>query len=443
MTPRGPLALPLAGHLPWFLPDKLGFLTRSAAEYGDVVKLQIGGPTYLLTRAEDIQHVLIDQAANYDKSTRLTSERGKRLSGSGLQTSSGAAHLRQRRLLQPEFHRRAVEGLLPLMLHRTAHRLSNWRDGCRIDLAAEMETLALQVIIEALFGPGYCDPELEKAITVRRSYIEYVYGSLLPYPEFWPLPLVRRYEGAMRYIEQTIRREIRQPTSPHGFAARLQTLKYPGGAAMNEDQIRDELLSLTSTGYETIGDGLTWTLYLLARHPEIEALVIEELRTLQPGGAPSPDDLAKLPYLRQVLNESMRLYPPTWIFVRMALGHDTLPSGAPVVPGDKLYLSQYVVHRHPRYFPDPDRFDPGRFAAESIAARPRFSYFPFGGGQRQCIGEAFAILQMVAVLSRILPAFRFELSGEPIALRPTITLRPRGGIVAVARLRTVGTGQKV
>jgi cytochrome P450 len=434
VTPVGPFALPLLGHLPWFLADKLAFLTRCAAHHGDVVKLRIGEPTYLLTRAEDIQHVLIDRATNYDKSRRLTSGRGKRLSGSGMQTISGAAHLRQRRLLQPEFHRRAVEAFLPIFLNRTAERLSGWGDGLSIDLAAEMESLSLSILIEVLFGAGYRDPELEAALTVRRAYIEYVYSSLLPYPEAWPVPLVRRYARAMDYIENVIRREIRQPRSPHSMAAHLAALQYPDGSAMSEDQIRDELLSLTSTGYETIGDGLTWTLYLLARHPAVESQVREELQAILDGRSPSPEDLSQLHYTRQVLFESMRLYPPTWIFVRMALGNDTLPSGAPVEAGMKLYLSQYVVHRHPRYFPDPERFDPTRFTPEAVTARPKFSYFPFGGGQRLCIGEQFAMLEMLAVLSRILPGFHLEVPDEAAKLRPGITLRSQG-IIAVARRR--------
>lgn len=435
MTPRGPFALPVAGNLPWFLPDKLGFLSRSAAEYGDVVKLHIGEPTYLLTRAEDIQYVLIDNAANYDKTWRLTSERGKRLSGSGLQTSAGPAHLKQRRLLQPEFHRRSIEAFLPVMLDRTRRRMAGWRDGARVNAAAEMETLALAIIIGALFGPEYVDTALEKAITVRRSYIEYVYGSLLPYPEAWPTAVVRRYGPAMSYIESVIRREIRQPSSPNSFAARLAAVKYPDGSTMTEDQVRDELLSLTSTGYETIGDALAWTLYLLARHPDVEAKMLDEFSAVLGGREPSAEDLAKLTYTRQVLNESMRLYPPTWIFVRMALGPDKLPSGATVTAGHKLYLSQYVVHRHPRYFPEPERFDPGRFTAEAMSARPRFSYFPFGGGQRLCIGEQLAVLEMQAVLSQMLPVFRFELAGEAVQPRPTITLRPKGGLGMVVRRR--------
>jgi len=204
---------------------------------------------------------------------------------------------------------------------------------------------------------------------------------------------------------------------------------------MTEDQVRDELLSLTSTGYETIGDALAWTLYLLARHPDVEAKVLDEVSAVLGGGEPAAEDLGKLTYTRQVLNESMWLYPPTWIFVRMALGPDTLPSGAPVAAGHKLYLSQYVVHRHPRYFPEPERFDPGRFTAEAMSAHPRFSYFPFGGGQRLCIGEQFAVLEMQAVLSQLLPAFRFELAAETVEPRPAITLRPKRGLAMVVQKR--------
>jgi cytochrome P450 len=429
------------GHLPWFLPDRLGFLTRCAAAYGDVVKLRIGEPTYLLTRAEDIQHVLIDQASNYEKTWRLTSERGKRLSGSGMHTMVGAAHLRQRRLLQPEFHRRVMEGLVPMMLERAAERVSGWRDGQRLDLAAEMESLTLSILIEALFGPGFRDRELEEAITVRRRFIEYMYGSLLPYPEYWPLPLVRRYAGAMHYIDGVIRREIRQPSSPLGFAARLRELRDSQGVALREDQVRDEVLTLTSTGYETIGDGLSWTFYLLARHRDVEARVREELNGVSAGlfggRIAVAGDLAPLVYTRQVVNESLRLYPPTWIFVRMALGDDTLPSGTVVKRGDKLYLSQYVVHRHPRYYAEPERFDPDRFTPAEVAKRPRLAYFPFGAGQRLCIGDQFALLQMTAVLARVVPEVWFEVTEDRVVAQPGVTLRPRDGIAAVVRRNAV------
>jgi cytochrome P450 len=434
-----PAAWPLLGHLPAFLHDKLAFLTRCADQYGDTVPLRIGEPTYLLNDAADIQHVLIDNSANYSKTWRLTSPRGKRFSGNGLHTSYGAEHLRQRRMLQPVFSRSAIEELFfEVMLDRTRRRLEAWtiQPGGEVDLAAETESLALSIILGSIFGLDFADEKLTAAVTVRRRYIEYFYESLLPFPEYLPFPVVQRYRRAQELIDDVIRQEIEHPVSPQSFLASFAAATYPDGSRMEFRQLRDEILTLMSTGYETIGDALSWTLYLLARHPEVESQVVEELVAVLGDRTPSVDDILKLSFTRQVLDESMRLYPPTWIFIRMALGDDTLPRGTHMRKSSKLYLCQYVTHRSAKYFPDPTRFDPSRFGPGEAAKRPRFSYFPFGGGTRQCIGEHFALLEGVTVLALLLRRFRFQLNADQnIVPRPTITLRPRHGIRAKILLR--------
>jgi cytochrome P450 len=415
------------------LADKLGFLRSCAARYGDVVELRIGEPTYLLTNPADIQHVLIDKALSYAKTPRLTSARGKRLSGSGLQTSFGSEHLRQRRLLQPLFQRRSVEMFYPVMLRKTERWMARWNGGGTMDAASEMESLALSIIIGTLFGSDMDDNPLAQAITVRRRYIEYVYASLFPFPEYLPANIVFKYRRAMDIIDQTIHGEIAHPTAgkntPHSFTSMLSEVAYPDGSRMTTAQIRDEILSFMSTGYETIGDALGWTLYLLAEHPRIDQAVADELDRVLGERVPRVEDIPKLVYTRKVLEESMRLYPPTWLFVRMALRDDPLPSGPTIRRGSKIYLCQYVVHRDPRYFPEPERFDPERFSEASRAARPRFAYFPFGGGSRTCIGEQFAWLECVTILAMVLSQFRFVVEpSQRISLRPTITLRPKNGI---------------
>jgi len=431
---QSPAAWPLLGHLPAFLNDKLGFLTRCAEQYGDTVPLQIGEPTYLLNDAADIQHVLIDNSANYGKTWRLTSPRGKRFSGNGLHTSYGAQHLRQRRMLQPVFSRRAIEEqFFEVMLDRTRRRMEAWtlRSGGEVDLAAETESCSLCIILGSIFGSNFADEKLAGAVTVRRRYIEYFYESLLPLPEHLPIPVVQRYKRAQELIDDVIRQEMEHPVSPHSFLASFAAAAYPDGSRMDFPQLRDEILTLMSTGYETIGDALGWTLYLLAGHPEVESKVVEELEAVLGDRVPGADDILKLSFTRQVLDESMRLYPPTWIFIRMALGDDALPSGTHIRKSSKLYLCQYVTHRSAKYFSDPTRFDPSRFGPGEAAKRPRFSYFPFGGGSRQCIGEHFALLEGVTVLALLLRCFRFELCPDQnIVPRPTITLRPRHGIRA-------------
>ncbi|HLK22873.1 MAG TPA: cytochrome P450 [Bryobacteraceae bacterium] len=432
MNPKAPAAWPLVGHLPAFLHDKLGFLTRCAEEYGDTVPLRIGEPTFLLNDAADIQHVLIDHSANYSKTWRLTSPRGKRFSGNGLHTSFGADHLRQRRMLQPVFSRSAIEELFfEVMLDRTSRRIDAWTQqaGVELDVAAETESLALSIILGSIFGLQFPDEKLAAAVTLRRGYIEYFYESLLPYPEHWPFPMVRRYRRAQASIDAIIRQQLEHPSSARSFLTSFAAATYADGSRMDFHQQRDEILTLMSTGYETIGDALAWTLYLLVLHPDVESQVIAELETIPGNREPSAGDITKLTFTRQVLDESMRLYPPTWLYIRMALSDDTLPNGIHIRKNSKLYLCQYVTHRSAKYFPEPLRFDPGRFAPGEAAKRPRFSYFPFGGGTRQCIGEHFALLEGVTVLALLLRRFRFQLiQHQAIVPRPTITLRPRNGI---------------
>jgi len=431
--PAGPPGVPLLGHLPWYLADKLGFLTSCAAHYGEVVKLWIGEPTYLLTNPADIKHVLVDNAPNYNKTPRLTSKRGKRLSGSGMQTSSGSEHLRQRRLLQPLFQRRMVERFYPTVFERTGRWMAGWADGGEMDVAHEMESLALSIIIGALFGSDFEEGRLAQAITTRRRYIEYIYGSLFPFPEYLPVNIVFQYRRAMQIIDATIHREISRhraaETARESFTAMFSEATYPDGSRMTTTQIRDELLTLMSTGYETMGDALSWTLYLLAEHPRVEQMVVDELRQVLGERPLGVEDIPNLVYTRKVLEESMRLYPPTWIFVRKAVGDDQLPSGPIIQRGSKLYLCQYVMHRSSRYFPEPEQFYPERFNDRERAGRPRFAYFPFGGGPRTCIGEQFALIEGISILAMLLSRFQFQRkAGHRISLRPTITLRAKYGI---------------
>jgi len=429
MSHAGPHPWPLLGHIPQFLVDKLGFLSRCAARYGDVVRLHIGEPTLLLTGADDVRHVLTASPGTYLKTPRLTGPRGQRVSGKGMHTSSGAFHLRQRRLLQPLFQPSSVEQFADVMRERTDSHLSRWRDGLEVDLASEMERVALSIIIGATFGRRFHDEadRLARAITIRRAYLEYLQACVPPLPEAWPAPIAVRYRSALRVIDATIQRAVADGDAGGGLAALYRSLHYQDGAPMTPALVRDEILTLMSTGYETVGDALAWTLYLLSRHPQAEARVLDELTDASASASP---------FTRMVVEESMRLYPPTWIFVRMAACPDQLPDGTAIEPGTKIYLCPYVTHRLAKYFPEPGQFDPGRFHPEAKAARPRFSYFPFGGGQRVCIGEAFAMQEIMTVLATIVPRYRCELLHDrPVVARPGITLRPRDGVPVRLRRR--------
>lgn len=433
--PSGPRGYPILGHVPAFLLDRLGFLSRCAAEYGDVVKLKIGEPTFLLNNPDDIKHVLVTNPENYDKGPRLTSARGKRLSGEGLLTSLGASHLKQRRMMQPAFYRTPVHAFAETITNGAETRMAVWKHGTELNITAEMMALAQHNIIRTVLGDDFDDRsgEFATALTTRKKYVEHVYFSLLPFPEYLPPKLRREYQQAMKRINEIINREIhkrRDLTGPrHDMLSLLMKAEYDDGTGMTDRQIRDEMLTLFSAGYETIGDGLGWTWYLLSQHPEVEARFLAELREVLGGRVPCADDLPKLCYTGMILAESMRLYPPTWIFIRIARQDETLPSGTTIPAGAKLYLCQYVMHRNPRYWPNPERFDPERFSESAKKERHKLAYFPFGGGVRVCIGESFAKMEGVLVLAAIAQRFAFTLMpGQTIVPKPQMTLRPKNGI---------------
>lgn len=430
---RGPAGYPLVGNLPEFLYDKLGFLSRCAATYGDVIKLRIGEPTFLLNNPDDIKHVLVLNPDNYGKSPRMTSARGKKLSGAGLLTSVGPEHLRQRRMMQPVFYRKTVESFSRIITEGVGEMLARWAEGMELNLGREMMGLVQRNIVKTLLGADADDdmPALLDAITIRRLYMEHVFFS--PFPEWVPSRIGWRYRQAMQCIDTIVTRAIRArrayPTDARDLLSLLLCAKYDDGTAMTDQQVRDEVVTLLVTGYETIGEALTWTSYLLSQHPAIAAKFFAEVDEVIGGRLPSVEDLPKLPYLGMVLAESMRLYPPTWLFVRIAQAEDTLPSGATIPAGSKIYLCQYVTHRHPRYFQNPERFDPERFTETAKKDRPQFAYFPFGGGARVCIGEHFAKMEATLVLASIAQRFRLSLvQGQTIVPEPKMTLRPRNGI---------------
>jgi cytochrome P450 len=430
---RGPAGYPLIGHLPPFLYDKLGFLSRCAAIYGDVIKLKIGEPTFLMNNPEDIKHILIVNPDNYLKSPRMTSAGGKRLSGGGLLTSVGAAHLKQRRMMQPVFYRKTVETFSKTITEGIGQMLAQWTDRSELNLGREMMGLVQRNIVKSVLGSDVDNemPALLDAITIRRLYMEHVFFS--PFPEWIPSRIGWRYRTAMQRIDAIVYRAIHarrtRPADAEDLLSLLLLAKYDDGTGMTDQQVRDEAVTLFITGYETMGEALTWTSYLLSQHPDIEAKFFAEVDDVLGGRAPGAEDLPKLAYTGMILAESMRLFPPTWIFVRIAQQEDKLPSGAIIPAGSKIYLCPYVMHRRPRYFPDPERFNPERFTEAAKKERPQFSYFPFGGGARVCIGEHFAKMEGTLVLASIAQKFRLSLvPDQTIVPEPKMTLRPRGGI---------------
>lgn len=422
-------AMPI-GRLPFFLRRTLGYLTRPRFEYDRLVRVRPLSPTYLLASPEDVRHVLVANAANYVKTPFLTGPRGRARAGRGLLTSTGEDHHRRRRLLQPLFHRPAVARFGPLLDDRIERWCDARRPGQELDLAAAMAGLTRSVILAVLLGDDLDDDRLDRlagAIEARRRYTELVYHGRLPLRERLPTSTVRDHRRALATLDGQIRAAIdrRRRRPADDLIGDLVALRGPDGSALSDDEIRDEALTFTSTGYETLGDGLAWAWYLLDRHPAAAERLRAEVDALVGDRHPTVADAGALDWTGAVLAESLRLYPPTWVYSRIPLADDVLPSGGRVGAGAELYVCPYVLHRHPTHFPDPERFDPGRFTGG--ARPPRFAYLPFGDGPHICLGEHLARLEGTLALARLGRRFRFAVV-DPDRVRPRagLTLQPTG-----------------
>jgi cytochrome P450 len=441
--PPGPPArfFGLAAY-PAFTGDRIGALARLAYDYGDVVFFKVGPQRMtLLNHPDYVEDVLVTRARLFKKGRAL--ERAKRLLGEGLLTAEGEAHLRQRRLVQPSFHKQRVTGYADTMVAHAIRMADRWRDGEELDIATQMNQLTLTIVGDTLFGT-----DVESDATSVREALSDVFdlfpltmSPLAPVLERLPLPIVRRYERAQATLDRLIYRiidERRQNPSDRGDLLSMLLLardEEENGAHLTNTQVRDEAMTLFLAGHETTSNALTWTWHLLSQHPDVERRLHQEIDTLLGDRSAGADDTPRLPYTRMVLAESMRLYPPAWGIGRRAIedveiGGYTIPSGTVVI------FSQYLLHNDPRFFPEPERFDPDRWLPERQHGRPKFAYFPFGGGNRICIGESFAWMEGILLLATLARRWRLErLETAPVPMKAVITLRPGRPIRMRARLR--------
>jgi cytochrome P450 len=401
----------------------------------------------------DIREVLIEKAASFGKDR--TQKRMKILLGEGLITSDGETHKRARRIAAPAFHRQRIQRYAGQIVELSAALAAEWQAGASIDIAVAMMRLALQITARTLF-----DTEVTPAILVindQTNIIMGLYNYLVALPRAellldTPLPGMRRFRRAKARLDEAVGGMIqsRRAETASVLEDRTDLLSMllaarddqagGDGLKLNDEELRDQVLTLFLAGYETVANALTWTWLLLSQNPAAESRFHDELDEVLAGRLPTLDDLPRLEYTAMVLSESMRLYPPAWAMGREAL-EDVAIGPYKLRKGTMVFFSQYIVHRDPRWFPHPERFWPERFTAEAKAARPRFAYFPFGGGGRQCIGESFAWMEATLALATLAQRWRpAVIPGQTIQLQPKITLRPRNGIrvVLVPRCETGG-----
>jgi cytochrome P450 len=429
------------GQYPQFRRDAPTFLLRTARQFGDIAYFKLGSQdVFLLSHPEYIRDVLVTRQRCFIKSRML--QRAKILLGEGLLTSEGALHTRQRRLVQPAFHKQRLAGYAETMIALGERARSRWRSGETLAIDQEMMRLTLAIVAKTLFNADIESEanEIGQALTDILSLFETV---MMPFSELLErlrTPSVRRFERAKERLDRTIYRiigERRASGRDYGDLLSMLLMAQDDEArgGMSDQQVRDEALTLFLAGHETTANALTWTWFLLSQHPEAEAKFHAELDSALAGRLPAPGDFGRLPYTEMVFAESMRLYPPAWGIGRMVVCDYDL-AGYELAPGAIVLLSPFVVHRDARWFSEPERFDPERWREEEKARRPKFSYFPFGGGARVCIGEHFAWLEGVLLLATIGQKWRFRLApGHPVGHRALITLRTRHGMKMIAEAR--------
>jgi cytochrome P450 len=424
-----------------FARRRLPFLIESAKQYGDIVFFKVGNERiYLFNHPDLIRDVLVTNQKNFIKSRALV--RAKRVLGEGLLTSEGEFHLRQRRLAQPAFHRDRISAYGRSMVEYADRMRSRWTDAQSLDVHDEMMKLTLAIVAKTLFSADVENEAAEIGEALTTAFAAFNLG-ILPFSELLerlPLPYIKRFEAARARLDETIYRiidERRATGEDKGDLLSMLLLAQDtegDGGGMTNTQIRDESMTIFLAGHETTANALSWTWYLLSQHPEVETRFHHEIDALG-DRLPQPDDLPRLPYTRMILAESMRLYPPAWAVGRRAI--NDFDAGGYTIPARSMVLmSQFIMHRDPRFHPDPERFDPERWRPEIAATRPKFSYFPFGGGTRICIGEQFAWMEGILLLATIAQRWKLRYVGtSPPALEPRITLRPEGSLQMKAERR--------
>lgn len=444
--PTGPRGNVVLGSVGGIYRDPLRFVLDLARDHGEVARYRVAHMRmYQVNHPAGVQRILHDNHRNYSKDV-ATFGTLRLIVGNGLFTSDGGFWLRQRRLMQPAFHRRRVAAFGDLMTDTTLAMLERWRPrvamGQPLDMAAEFMRLTLEVVTRALFSTSVEQEvaRIGQAITTLLNDVTFRFVFPFYPPLRVPTPRNRRFLAARATLDGIVYGIIagrrREPGEHDDLLAMLMEARdEETGEGMSDEQLRDEVITLFIAGHETTANALTWAGYLLSTHVEVGRRLRAEVDGTLGGHVPTVADLPRLAYTRMVIDEAMRLYPPVWVTDRRAVEADVV-CGYRIPAGATVSISPYVTHHDPAFWENPEGFDPERFAPERSAGRPQYAYFPFGSGPRQCIGKGFALMEMTLVLALLAQRHELHLVPgrrvEPLAMG---TLRPRDGLWMMARPR--------
>ncbi len=422
--------------------DFPAFLLRIAREHGPIVRFRgLRSPRrdiYVITEPSAVEEVLVTKGSSFEKARGP--RRLRQIVGTGLLTSDEPEHLANRRLIAPAFHRRRVAEFAKVMTQKSVARVAAWNDGDVIDVEAQTNALALEIVASTLFGIDLTNDmgEISRSLDTAMTMFQYWQTPLTELFDDWPLPHILRFKAARARLRAVVDRIIAERRGDDGERGDLLSMLLSardehGRGGLDDEQIRDEALTILLAGHETTANALAWAFYLLQRHPQIEAALHRHVDDVLEGRDATFDDVPKLDYARAVFAEAMRLYPPAWATSREAQGDVTI-GGVPLARGDVAIVSQYVTQRDPRFWRDPERFEPARFLEG--APQEKYAYFPFGGGSRICVGESFAWTEGIIAIATIAQRVRLERVGtNDVPTLGRVTLRPRAPIAARVSLR--------
>jgi cytochrome P450 len=413
--------------------DPIAFLTKLAREDGDIAYFELGdAPVFFLNHPDYVKEVLQSRDWNFVKG--LGSMRIKRVVGDGLLTSEGYFHRRQRLLTQPAFHAQRITKYADAMVEFARRTREGWREGQEVDIAQEMTRVTLAIVAKVLFdadvesqasGIGAALTVMMQGFRASGGPFGEILGGMAP-------KQTEQFERARAQLVETVERIIQERRASRedrgDLLSTLLLAQDAEGGGMSDELVRDEVMTFFLAGHETTANALTWTWYLLSQNTEAEAKLHAEIDSVLVSRLPGVDDIARLPYTKMVFSEVMRLYPPAWILRRQALsdfkvGDYVLPGGSYVV------VSQYVLHRDSRFYPEPSKFAPERWTPQAVATRHKFAYFPFGSGTRLCIGEPFAWTEGLLLIATFAQQWKLRLvQGHAVQLEPSVTLRPTNGM---------------